>query len=46
MKKTLESFNLTPTFEGLNRVSMTNVIRFEQVPELASVVTRAGRWKA
>ena len=43
MKECFESFNLTPTFEGLNGVSMSNVVRFEQVPELGDVVTRAGR---
>lgn len=46
MEGRFEAFDLAPTFERLDGVPVTNVIRFEEAPTINSLLTPAVRLSA
>ena len=46
MEESFQSFDLAPALESLNRVTVTNVIRFEEVTAIRESLTLTGRWSA
>ena len=46
VEETFESLYLAPAFQGLDRVSVTNVVRFEEIPVLRESLTPVVRWSA